>query len=296
MGGFRDPVREGLLDIQASAEAVIVEFKICGLVLDRVNHTKSTYRKESVMSDVEAVDWTMRAEWLELRRGLLFETEPDHFASACEDLRERLGAERESASAARRLQICHLLTELTIDIASYLPRWHLLGRDRKGDAVLSAGVARDRTLIEEQVQANIDLIERWSAPRAAAAREEIGRIDSSNLRRMSEMTDAGTIANRFGNDSPHGVSRAIRRGGILVTTNPVMVNNARKVEASHWREVRDQLNQRYSSAPVAQRAMHFAIEVVLDVARELRPIYLASDGCFGHVTYQVNPHDFKTVS
>ena len=69
-----------------------------------------------------------------------------------------------------------------------------------------------------------------------------------------------------------------------------MANNARRVEASQWDPVRERLRRDAEACERAQRVIRFTRELVLDVARELRPIYRASGRRYGHVTYQVTPY------
>ena len=234
------------------------------------------------IGEIGPLNWAIREQWLELREELLFAGAPDDIHARCEQARRRLAAEWQAAGTERRAQIAELLVELTIDMRSYLPRWHLPAEP----AVRATGVAA----FEEQARANEELCRNWSEAAADRIAYESRALQRSSMRRVTELADAGMLANRFGNDSPHGVADALRRGAILVTTNPVMANNARRVEAAHWDPVRERLRLAAQAGDRAQRVMRFTLELVLDVARELRPIYRASGRRYGHVTYQVNPH------
>ena len=234
------------------------------------------------IGEIAPLNWAIREQWLELREELLFAGAPDDIHVRCERARSRLAAEWQAAGAERRAQIAELLAELTIDMRSYLPRWHLPAEPAQRTAGMAA--------FEQQARANAALCRTWSAAAADRMARESDALQRSNMRRVAELTDAGVLANRFGNDSPHGVSDALRRGAILVTTNPVMTNNARRVEAAHWYPVRERLRRAADARDRAQRVMQFTCELVLDVAREMRPIYRASGRRYGHVTYQVNPH------
>ncbi len=228
------------------------------------------------------LNWAIREQWLELREELLFAGALDDIPARCERARSRLATEWQAAGAERRAQIAELLGELTIDMRSYLPRWHLPA----APALRAAG----RAAFEEQARANEELCRNWSDAAAYRIARESDAVQRSGMRRVTELTDAGALANRFGNDSPHGVTDALRRGAILVTTNPVMANNARRVEAAHWDPVRERLRRDGEARDRAQRVARFTCELVLNVARELRPIYRSSGRRYGHVTYQVNPH------
>ena len=234
------------------------------------------------IGEIASLNWAIREQWLELREELLFAGAPDDIHVRCERARSRLAAEWQAAGAERRAQIAELLAELTIDMRSYLPRWSVPA----APGLRAAGMAA----FEEQARANEELCRNWSDAAADRIARESDAVQRSGMRRVTELTDAGALANRFGNDSPHGVTDALRRGAILVTTNPVMANNARRVEAAHWDPVRERLRRAGEVLDRAQRVIRFTCELVLDVARELRPIYRASARRYGHVTYQVNPH------
>lgn len=53
-------------------------------------------------------------------------------------------------------------------------------------------------------------------------------MEKSNLIKLSEMTDEGKINTKWGNDYATGLTHALRRGAVLVTTNPQLIDTARK--------------------------------------------------------------------
>ena len=114
-------------------------------------------------------------------------------------------------------------------------------------------------------------------------------IESSNLRKLSESADAGRLNSRWGHDAASGLIWAIRRGAVLVTTNPVMTNTVRKEDPSTWDPVRDALRDEHPTPTPEQRASFMTMNVVLEACREFRPIWEATNGRFGNVSLQVNP-------
>jgi transaldolase len=222
------------------------------------------------------------AEHLAARERLLFETPGSELAAACERLRTDLSAERDGADAERAPAIVDLLAELTIDLGSYLTRWHLR---RPGDADVV-----ESAVIDAEVRRNLELLRDWGAAgRAEDAEAEIASIAASNLRRLSELADEGRIASRWGHDAATGLTWAVRRGAVLVTTNPVMVNAVRKTDPATWDPVRDALRAAHPAATPEQRASLMTMDVVLDGCRELRPIWRATDGHYGNVSLQISP-------
>lgn len=224
----------------------------------------------------------MTSEFRDLREQLLFETAPGAFAETTADLRAAFVDEFGAASSQRRAEIVELIGELAIDLSSYLPRWHLLATS--DSASLDAG------MLHAETDRMCDLLKGWGAEQKAAEVEaEIASLERSNLRRLSEMADRGEIDSRWGHDAATGLTWAVRRGAVLATTNPVMVNGVRKEDPATWDPVRDALRADYPDRTAEQRVSLMTMNVALDGCRELRPIWRATDGRYGYVSLQVNP-------
>jgi transaldolase len=217
-----------------------------------------------------------------LREELLFETTPEAFPAAAAAARDRLAGEFVGASAGRRHEIAALIADLAIDLGSYLVRWHLLPPGG-GSVLTTTEVTEERTRFEEVLLG-------WDrADLLADIAEEVRSIGRSNLRRLSELADAGEVDSRWGHDAASGLTWAIRRGAVLVTTNPVMVNGVRKDDPATWDRVRDALKAEHPDATAQQRASLMTMSVVLDECRELLPIWRATDGRYGFVSLQIDP-------
>jgi transaldolase len=225
---------------------------------------------------------SLTQEHLELRERLLFETPPDRFAEIAAAARRELSDELAQARPERREAIIDLLAEIAIDLGSYLTRWHLFesGQGRAVDKlVLGQEVDRFREMLVA-VGAD-DVVERVEA--------ESVSIERSNLRKLSVQTDSGKLSSRWAHDAATGLTWAIRRGAVLVTTNPVMVNAVRKEDPATWDPVRDELKASHPDATPEQRVSLMTMSVVLEACNEMRPIYLATDGRYGYVSLQINP-------
>jgi len=225
----------------------------------------------------------MNQRWLELREELFFRTAPAGFAAACHSLRRRLGAQYASGSAAARAETAALVADLCLDTQSYLPRWHLQCPGQDGavtDATLAAEAAAFRSLLGE-----------WGAA-VELARVAAGEalLQRSNFLRLTRKADAGRLATRWGYDYADGIAPAMRRGALLVTTNPPLVNMIRKEQPARWEPVREELRRDHPGADRDRLAALFAMRVVLENCRVLRPVYEASGGRYGYVNLQVNPH------
>jgi transaldolase len=224
----------------------------------------------------------MESDLVELRSRLLFPEDNAHFREECARARDELetgfrnGGEREKAG------IRLLLSEITIDLGSYLPRWRLLSPAR--------GAALGQSEIDAEVEANCAALGRMGAPQEVErVRREISGIQASNFVKMSRMSDAGRLCTRWGNDSAVGLTHALRRGAVLVTTNPVMINDVRKKDARTWEEVRRKTWAAHPGATAGQIASLITMEVVLRNCREMRPIFESTGGKYGYVCLQINP-------
>jgi transaldolase len=224
----------------------------------------------------------MNDEHRTLRQRLLFETQPARFSDEAAALRQQLDDEFGQAAPERRAELAELLGELSIDLASYLVRWHLLAP--KHGAVL------DEAAIGVVVGHNLALLRDWAAnDKLAEVEAEISALERSNLRKLSELTESGTLSSRYGHDAATDLTWAVRRGAALVTTNPVMVNAVRKADPATWDPVRDALKASHPEATAEQRVSLMTMNVVLEECREMRPIWEASEGRYGYVSLQVNP-------
>ena len=216
-------------------------------------------------------------------RRLLFEVEPAKFPAEMEAARGEAAAAYRSGSEEDRDAIAAGLTEVSADIVSYLPRWNLQNKDRH-DTVLS-----DEDLQAEAAR-NCALLEEWGRLEQAQEVQRVaGDSATSNLVKISRLTDAGECNVRWGNDYASGLKAALRKGAILVTTNPQLVNVARTEAPEVWEPVRDRLKAEHPDYAPLQLASAMTMEVVAENARLIRPIWKITDGTLGYVSLQLNP-------
>ena len=225
----------------------------------------------------------MQNEWMKLRDKLLFKTEPDHFEKEMENVRKEWQIRFEVGSQDQKLQTIELVKELTIDMKSYLPNWHLLKDGTK--------VTKDT--MDYESSKNIRILNEWGAVDAVNyIAKEISDMDKSSLIKLSEMSDNGKINTRWGNDYATGLTHALRRGAVLVTTNPPLIDVARKSNPEMWNPVRDRLKAENPMMKTEKLCSLMTMQVVLENCREIRPIYDATLGKYGYVSLQVNPKNY----
>ena len=226
----------------------------------------------------------MKHEYLELRKKLLFDTSVQDFSSTCSMIREDYAKGFQSASGTRQQELKEILAGLTTDIQSYLLRWNL--QRPENDEQLS------QSIVEQEVFANYALLESWGAKELVAAiKDEVAEIQQSNFRKISAMSDAGDMNVRLGHDYASGLTKTLRKGAILVTTNPPLVNMARKDDPTHWDAVKDRLKAENPGASPQDLVSLLTMEVVLQNCRELRPIYEATQGQYGYANLQICPRN-----
>lgn len=218
---------------------------------------------------IEAERHRIRAELLAAEPGRLVAAVEAHAAEAERTLARSAPATQDEVLAG--------IAALAIDLRSAWLLWARHPGDGTGEAAAAASHRLCRLL---DGNGRSDLSD--------AVRSEAASIQASNLARLARMTAGGKRANPWGNDAPQELDWALRRGAVLVTTNPIMIEAACRTAPERWDPVRDTLAQDTAIEP-ARRAAELALRVVAGVACELRPIFVASDGAYGWVTYQVDP-------
>ncbi len=229
----------------------------------------------------------MTNEQTAILQDLIFHTVPGDLGEKLDEFRADMRQAYASASGAAKADAAEAIAESAIDLRSVLPLWNLQNADRHGASVVTDGQ------LDEQFEANVALLEELGADaEAQRARDEAAAITVSNLAKIARMTLAGELNTHWGNDYASGLRKAMQKGAILVTTNPVLVDVARKEDPEYWTPVRDALREEHGSAaePVTL-AYAMTIQVVLANARLLRPIWEITDGDLGYVSLQLNPKE-----
>lgn len=229
---------------------------------------------------------SMYENWVALRNELIFEATPCNFERRCEAALVRYEKSFQNANHAEKEELAQLLTDAAIDLCSYLPRWTLCAKG------IENPVAKET--LQKYADAFLAAAEGFGfADKAAAARKEIASFGSSKLMKLTQMAEDGQINNYWGNDNGIGIMEAMRRGAALVTTNPPIVNMARKARPDVFDSVRDAIKAAYPNASAQEKISRLTMDVVLNSARALRPIYRLSGARLGYVNYQVSPKNYQ---
>lgn len=219
---------------------------------------------------------------------LILRTPSAEFQTRAEAWREELAGEYPGASEERQGVIAELLAENAIDLQSVLPDWRLKCWENHPHSESCAVVSSDALagLAEE----NLGLLRGWGrGDLAEAAEKEIAAIGASNLAKLTRMTFAGEANTYFGNDYALYLRAAMRRGAALVTTNPVIINTARKEDPEYWTPVRNRLRAEHVGFSPVELAYALTVQVVAYNARLLRPVWELTEGRLGYVSLQLSP-------
>lgn len=209
----------------------------------------------------------------------VFDVKPEEFPDKMEEFRNRV----KNAGQDDKYIILRELKEITIDLQSYLPRLNLQNKNNSYQVFDES--------IKEEIEKNKAVIKKLKPEDMFYINLAAEHISESNLYRMTRMYDEGKVSNRWGHNKASGLKDALRRGASLVTTNPMLINLARKDHPEYWNmKKRTPYAIRNKIESIDDFAASMAAEIVLENARLLRPVYLANNGKMGYVSYQLNPN------
>ena len=233
----------------------------------------------------------MTDEQVALLQDLMFHTVPGDLAAAEASFRADMRTLYGKASKAAKADIAEALAESAIDLRSVLPEWNLKNKSRHGNAVCSQGE------LDAEFDMTVALLrELGEAEQAKRAEAEAEQIKTSNLARMCRKSLEGEMNTHWGNDYASGLRKAMQKGAILVTTNPVLVDIARKEDPKFWTPVRDALREKHGVSDPVALGYAMTIQVVVANAKLLRPIWEITGHALGYVSLQLNPKEARNAA
>jgi len=229
----------------------------------------------------------MTEETLNVLQKLMFCTPGAELSTELNAWQAGLKAEWAGASEERKAEIAEAVKESAVDLQSGLAYWNL-----KCSRLCSCAPCKevsDEVLAGESRQ-SLAILREWGRDDLAGQAEaEIAALRGSNLLKLTAMTLLGDCNTYWGNDYASGLRVAMRRGAAMVTTNPVLVNLARKESPDYWTPVRDRLQEAHPTYGPVDLAYAMTIQVVVANARLLRPIWELTEGDIGYVSLQLSP-------
>ena len=222
----------------------------------------------------------MTEQTLNVLQKLMFYTPSDKLSTELNAWQAELKNEYPGASEERQAEIAEAIKENAIDLQSGLTYWNLRGPDGKANP----------EILEGESKQSLALLREWGREDLEKqAEEEIASIKASNLLKLTGMSLFGACNTYWGNDYASGLREAMRKGAAMVTTNPVLVNVAREEDPDFWTPVRDKLQEDNPDYGPVDLAYAMTIQVVVENAKLLRPIWELMDAEMGYVSLQLSP-------
>lgn len=197
------------------------------------------------------------------RKDIVFAVSPKGFNNAFRQMMEEKNAA--------------VIKEIYIDLQSRLIYWTLTKAVSKEE--IAAAVKECEEYLAHAV----------SPDELETAKKEVENIRTCNSSKLCEMHDAGEMGFIWGHDLCSGYEWSIRRGARFVTSNPAKINVFRKDYPEQWAEIVDEVVTEHPGLTAEERVSWCWVKCVARVAKELRPIYDASNGKYGFVCIQPNP-------
>ena len=253
---------------------------------------------------------------------LVFFTPPSSFPAAADQLRTTIRQQFPSADGAVQQRMLLFLTDLTLWLRSFLPRWNLQDARRYASAALAddqlaAQAAMTQALAVELSCSAPEIARTLLADRRAeiapqfkaegvkdpeleaaawvggSVKEYLANVSSAMMRsylfRIADMRNRGETISEISNDYAAFLRYPLLLGASFVTCNPPLVDLAWVVDPPRWNGVVDAALREQPDASGDALARQVTLEVVLANMRELRPIFLVTEGRMGCVSLQVNP-------
>ncbi len=214
----------------------------------------------------------MNEKLFALRNRLFFQAKASSFEKELENVIDILKITKDSK----------LLADLAADLGSYMINYlEDLNEDSK-------------KIAEQKIEQIFNILNDWNETELIElTKNELNELKESNLIHLTNLGVDEKLSVRWGNDNGLGIVQAMRRGAMFVTTNPPIVNGARKQETDYFDRVRDDICKKYDSETVEQKVSRFTANVVLENCKALYPIFEKSKERYGYVHYQVNPYISK---
>ena len=287
--------------------------------MSRVDELRERIRKERAAQQplpAEKLADSIRTGLIqEARDNLLFFTPPAEFPARLDALRAALDQGFWGASPAGQEATLRFLADMAISLVSYLPAWNLraglegwrLAQEAQATQALAvklAGIAptvAQKLLADWQAYARARLEAEKAADPATMAAGLVGgsvghyiqqmsaAVNSGYLRRVAEARYRGETITELGNDYAAYLDYAMYLGVSFETTNPPLIDLAWVADPDRWNQVVDRIIAANPNDSDEELARRVTLEVVLANMRQLRPIFLLTEGRLGLVSLQVNP-------
>lgn len=227
----------------------------------------------------------MQSLLLDARKNIIFLREPLKFSSNCLSFIERL-AQLIIEKPGRKDDILKVASDIYLDLNSFMINW-VLKKHIESGSLLQSSINTEANNILSFIS------KQGSKVMLEDIKKEADEIEHSNIKRMCEMELEGKLFTYWGHDYCTGLSHSLRRGARFVTSNPAKVNLFRKENPEIWANLVDEIKSQHNDISLEKLVSYLFLKVVAMIARDLYPIFEATDGKFGFVCIQVNPKNWK---
>jgi transaldolase len=186
----------------------------------------------------------------------------------------------------KKKEILTVAADICLDLQSFLINWYLkkhIGKD----------IIRNDALVKEVDNIQLFIAKYNDTELLDFIKKEAAEIAKSNIKKICEMELSGKLFTYWGHDYCSGLSHSLRRGAILVTSNPAKINLFRKDLPEIWSSMVKEIKDKHPGISLEKLISYLFVKVVTISAKELFPIYEVSNGKFGYAHIQVNPKNWK---
>ncbi|MGI6160514.1 MAG: transaldolase family protein [Christensenellales bacterium] len=219
----------------------------------------------------------------EKRKDVLFPLEGGLFAKNCDKARKEL-AELIASDKENKEVYVKTAAELAVDLKSYLPEWKLRGFIEDGTLAASD--------IDKEAEAFFEFASASGGDKyVEEAKKEIEAINNSSIKKMCEMQLENKLNTVWGHDYASGLTHSLRRGARWVTSNPAKITGYKADFPDRFEAIVSEIKQENPGVSLDDAVSLVFTKICAISARELRPIFEATNGEYGFVCMQTNPHN-----
>ena len=190
----------------------------------------------------------------------------------------------EADKALGEITEASLAASVGLDLVSFMKEWKLR-------ALINAGALTEEK-IEETAGKFFELTKKLGGEEAyQEAVKECAAIKGSEMVRLCEMTRDGKINTVWGHDYASGLTHSMRRGARWVTNNPCKNTLFKKDFPEVYENILKEIHEEFPNADPDEMVALVYMKICSLSAAELRPIFEATNGEYGFVCIQTNPHN-----
>ncbi|WHH57025.1 transaldolase family protein [Petroclostridium sp. X23] len=229
----------------------------------------------------------MQSLLLESRKDILFLKNPSNFSENCQGFIDKLEQIIKEQPQNKNSAVT-TASDIYLDLHSFLTNWVLRKYVETGSLTQAA--------IDKEIDTIHAFITKYGdAEKLEHIKDEAKQIAESNIKEMCELELSNKLFTYWGHDYCSGLTHSLRRGARFVTSNPAKINAFRKDFPAIWAGFVEEIKTNNPDISLEKLISYLFLKVVAVSARDLYPIYEASNGKYGFACIQVNPKNWKNA-